>query len=122
MTGNVVFLAFALAGAQGFSVFASLLALAAFGLGAVAGGRMGAYLHTHRGRLLSLSCTFEVLLIGAAFGVAAAASRPVESGACYVIIVLLGLAMGSAERYGTQAGGSRLNHHCAEPYDDKHLC
>jgi hypothetical protein len=35
MTGNVVFLGFALAGAKGFSISASLLALGAFGLGAV---------------------------------------------------------------------------------------
>src|SRR5712691_12754479 len=40
MTGNVVFLGFALAGASGFSISASLVALAAFGLGAVTGGRL----------------------------------------------------------------------------------
>ena len=33
MTGNVVFLAFAVAGAQGFSIPASVVALVAFGLG-----------------------------------------------------------------------------------------
>ena len=38
MTGNVVFLAFALAGAPGFSLLAAVLALAAFALGALAGG------------------------------------------------------------------------------------
>ncbi len=38
MTGNVVFLAFALVGAQGFSLGASLLALGAFALGALAAG------------------------------------------------------------------------------------
>jgi len=36
MTGNVVFLAFALVGATGFSLSASLLALVAFALGAMA--------------------------------------------------------------------------------------
>src|SRR5881409_1815461 len=53
MTGNVVFLGFALAGAAGFSVSASLSALGAFCLGALAGGRLGTYLHAHRGRLLT---------------------------------------------------------------------
>src|SRR5437899_13104886 len=39
MTGNVVFLGFALAGAAGFSVSASLSAIGAFCLGAFVGGR-----------------------------------------------------------------------------------
>ncbi len=38
MTGNVVFLGFALAGAPGFSIAASLAAVAAFGFGALLGG------------------------------------------------------------------------------------
>ena len=38
MTGNVVFLGFALAGAPGFSITASLAAVAAFGVGALLGG------------------------------------------------------------------------------------
>jgi uncharacterized membrane protein YoaK (UPF0700 family) len=40
MTGNVVFLGFALAGAPGFSILRSSLALIFFLLGAVAGGRL----------------------------------------------------------------------------------
>src|ERR1700731_3452441 len=40
MTGNVVFLAFAIAGAKGLSVSASLLALVCFLTGALAGGRL----------------------------------------------------------------------------------
>src|SRR5580704_3645307 len=40
MTGNVVFLGFALAGAQGFSIPRSSVALIAFLLGAAAGGRL----------------------------------------------------------------------------------
>src|ERR1700737_808294 len=39
MTGNIVFLGFALAGASGFSVVASLVALGAFLAGAGVGGR-----------------------------------------------------------------------------------
>src|ERR1700744_2349890 len=48
MTGNVVFLGFALAGAGGLSAVASLLALASFLLGALAGGWLSAR-HIHRG-------------------------------------------------------------------------
>src|ERR1035438_2245551 len=41
MTGNVVFLAFALAGTGGFSALASLVAIACFAAGALAAGRLG---------------------------------------------------------------------------------
>jgi uncharacterized membrane protein YoaK (UPF0700 family) len=51
MTGNVIFLGFALAGVPGFAVAASLVGLAAFALGALAGGRLSAKLGAHRGRL-----------------------------------------------------------------------
>jgi uncharacterized membrane protein YoaK (UPF0700 family) len=40
MTGNVVFLGFALVGAPGFSIAASLAAMAAFAVGALLGGRL----------------------------------------------------------------------------------
>src|SRR2546422_5798422 len=40
MTGNVVFLAFAIAGAPGLSIPRSLVSLGAFLAGAVAGGRL----------------------------------------------------------------------------------
>src|ERR1700676_1971386 len=48
MTGNVVFLGFAVAGAQEFSIPASLLAIVGFLAGALVGGRLGASLGTHR--------------------------------------------------------------------------
>jgi hypothetical protein len=41
MTGNVVFLGFALVGAPGFSIAASVAALMSFWLGALVGGRVG---------------------------------------------------------------------------------
>ncbi len=52
MTGNIVFLGFALAGAGGLSVASSLIALGAFMIGALAGGSIGARLGSHRGHLL----------------------------------------------------------------------
>jgi uncharacterized membrane protein YoaK (UPF0700 family) len=95
MTGNVVFLGFALAGAAGFSIPASLSALGAFCLGAVAGGRLGTNLHAHRGHLLSMGGAVEAFLVGGSVAIAATATNPGSSGTRYVLIVLLGLAMGT---------------------------
>jgi uncharacterized membrane protein YoaK (UPF0700 family) len=94
MTGNVVFLGFALAGAGGFSLTASLLALAAFAAGAVLGGRLARALPAHRGRLLLAVCAAQTALVLAAWAVAAAADLPARGGARAALIVLLGLAMG----------------------------
>lgn len=94
MTGNVVLLGFALAGAPGLSVPASLAALAAFLLGALAGGRIATYLGEHRGRHLraAAACAAPLLLI--AFVVAAITGQPVSEGARYALLVPMGLAMG----------------------------
>lgn len=94
MTGNVVLLGFALAGAPGLSVPASLAALAAFLLGALAGGRIATYLGEHRGRHLraGAACAAPLLLI--AFVVATVAGQPVSDGARYALLVPMGLAMG----------------------------
>src|SRR6516164_10214932 len=66
MTGNVVFLAFALAGASGFSILASLVALGSFILGSFAGGVVGSRLSQHRGHLLSIAAALQTLLLIAA--------------------------------------------------------
>lgn len=50
MTGNVVFLGFALAGASGLSTTSSLIAIGSFLLGALAGGRLALHTPDHRGR------------------------------------------------------------------------
>ena len=65
MTGNVVFSAFAVVGAPGFSLSASLFALAGFLAGAYAGGRLIARTAADRGALLRAGA-------GAEFGLAAA--------------------------------------------------
>src|SRR5258708_39104220 len=49
MTGNVVLLGFALVGAPGFSVAASVVSLASFTVGAAAGGKVGTRFAHHRG-------------------------------------------------------------------------
>jgi uncharacterized membrane protein YoaK (UPF0700 family) len=94
MTGNVVFLAFALAGASGFSIPASLLALGAFFIGAGAGGRLGIRLGAHRGRLLTVACLLEAILVATAVVLTAAVGDPTSGAPRYVLIALLGVAMG----------------------------
>jgi uncharacterized membrane protein YoaK (UPF0700 family) len=94
MTGNVVFLGFAVAGAPGLSVTASLVALGAFLVGAVAGGRIGARLGAHRGRNLRAATATSVSLVLVAVLVAAVVGSSVSQAARYGLIVTLALAMG----------------------------
>ncbi len=94
MTGNVVFLAFALAGAPGFSILASLVALGAFVLGSLGGGLLGSRLGQHRGHLLSVAAALQALLLTAAVVLAALAGNPVSPGISYGLIIVLGVAMG----------------------------
>jgi uncharacterized membrane protein YoaK (UPF0700 family) len=94
MTGNVVFLGFALAGATGFSIPASLVALGSFVCGALIGGKIGSGLAQHRGHLLAAATSFQVLLLGASVVVAAVSGDPVEGAYQYALIILLGISMG----------------------------
>jgi uncharacterized membrane protein YoaK (UPF0700 family) len=94
MTGNVVFLAFALAGASGFSILASLVALCSFALGSLGGGLLGSRLGQHRGRLLSVAAALQTLLLSAAAVLATLSSDPVSTGYSYGLIIVLGIAMG----------------------------
>jgi uncharacterized membrane protein YoaK (UPF0700 family) len=97
MTGNVAFLGFAAEGALDFSFLRSVMALAAFLLGAVIGGRIAVPTGSGSasGRTASALGIEAVLLVTAA-GVALGAG-PDLSGAparLYTVIVLTGLAMG----------------------------
>jgi uncharacterized membrane protein YoaK (UPF0700 family) len=94
MTGNVVFLGFAFAGATGFSIPASLVALGSFVFGALIGGKIGSRLGSHRGHLLAVTTLFQALLLGASVVVAGASGEPVTGRYRYALIVLLGLSMG----------------------------
>ncbi len=93
MTGNVVFLGFALAGAPGFSIPASLIAIAAFLGGALAGGRLGSSMGQHRSRFLAIAILVKLGLVGAALVVGAIAMVD-ASLVQYGLIALLALAMG----------------------------
>lgn len=94
MTGNVVFSGFAIAGAAGFSLTASLAALAAFALGALLGGRLAHRARAHRGRVLRLALLLETALVLVAYVVAEVAATPYPRTAKHALIALLGLAMG----------------------------
>jgi uncharacterized membrane protein YoaK (UPF0700 family) len=94
MTGNVVFLGFALAGAGGVSIVASLLALSAFLAGAFGGGWLGTRNSEHRGRLLRAANIAQVSLILVALALALLAGKPLGETVRYTLIVLLTLAMG----------------------------
>lgn len=95
MTGNVVFSGFAVAGAPGFSLAASLAALAAFAVGALVGGRIARIHGTHRGRHFSTSILIETAVILAAYLVAQLGPSPDANAAIrYVLIALLGIGMG----------------------------
>jgi uncharacterized membrane protein YoaK (UPF0700 family) len=94
MTGNVVFLAFALVGAKGFSIAASALALGAFALGAMASGRVVARLGVRRGRMLAVTTSFEAALVLAAAVVGWTVFDPGEGATRYVLVLLLGLGSG----------------------------
>src|SRR3989441_1054627 len=96
MTGNVVFLGFALAGQPGFSRLRSLAALLAFLVGAVIGGRLGARLAGSDRRWLFTVAVVESSLLFAA----ALAARGYDgetlapSARLYVLIALTAVAMG----------------------------
>ncbi|MFD9684561.1 YoaK family protein [Kitasatospora sp. NPDC059088] len=93
MTGNVVFLGFALAGAPGLSATASLAALAAFVLGALAGGHLARRLPGHRGHLLTAAVAAQAVLVATSTVLAAVLGHGSEP-ARYTLIGLLALAMG----------------------------
>lgn len=66
MTGNVVFVGFAAAGTPGFSLSASLWALAGFVAGAYLGGHVIRRISDHRGRLFQVAMLIETVLLAAA--------------------------------------------------------
>jgi uncharacterized membrane protein YoaK (UPF0700 family) len=93
MTGNVVVLGFAAAGAPGFSVPHTATSLGCFLLGAVAGGRVTRRLGEGSRRTWArLTLAAEAVLVGGAAAVAFAA--PHAPVTVYAVIALTALAMG----------------------------
>ena len=94
MTGNVVFLGFALAGASGLSTAASLVAIGSFLIGAFAGGWLGARSATHRGRVLRAASAAQGPVMLVAVVVALSTAEPLDRDVRYALIALLAFAMG----------------------------
>jgi uncharacterized membrane protein YoaK (UPF0700 family) len=93
MTGNVVLVGFAAAGAPGFSVVASLTALASFALGAACGGRIIQRLSDQR-RLLLAAMSIEAALTITAAVIAGSVSAIGTGWPRYVLIAVLAFTMG----------------------------
>jgi len=92
MTGNIVFLGFAVGGATGVSAPRSVTALAAFACGSVCGGRINTRdLGAARSLLLAMCFEGLLLLLAVASTVPAGSSA---SSAAYAAIVLTAAAMG----------------------------
>jgi uncharacterized membrane protein YoaK (UPF0700 family) len=94
MTGNVLFVAFALAGAKGFSVSSSLTALGSFAIGSLLGGLIGSRRSSDRGRLLWNAAGIQTCFMGAALLLVIIAGNPVPVGYGLPIILALAISMG----------------------------
>lgn len=94
MTGNVVFVGFALAGAKGFSLAASLFALGGFLLGAVGGGSALRHLQQNRAELMRNAVATELGLLGLGLVLALLARVPVPATYADVIALTLAAALG----------------------------
>jgi uncharacterized membrane protein YoaK (UPF0700 family) len=94
MTGNVVFVAFALAGEHGFSVTSSLIAVGSFVMGSLAGGKLDSRAVGNRGRLLWTATGIQTVFLGAALILVLLAGNPVSVGFSYFLILALGISMG----------------------------
>lgn len=111
MTGNIVFLAFAVAGAPDVSVARTLTSLGAFLIGAAFGGRLGmAMAPTGRRRWLLTVAVVEagLLLAAAAVALAIDVAAPDPPGRLYVVIGLTALAMGVRNATVRQLGVADL--------------
>jgi uncharacterized membrane protein YoaK (UPF0700 family) len=91
MTGNVVFLGFAAAGETTLSVVASLTAVAAFLVGALAGGRLARVEEDHG--VLRQATAAQALLVAVAVVLSATLGNGTRLGS-ELLIVTLGVAMG----------------------------
>jgi uncharacterized membrane protein YoaK (UPF0700 family) len=96
MTGNVVFAGFAITGAPGFSLGASLFALGGFLVGAALGGRMTAKVGHDHALHLRIATVSEFALVAVALIVAAASggAATFDAGIIYAVAALLAVAMG----------------------------
>jgi uncharacterized membrane protein YoaK (UPF0700 family) len=95
MTGNVVFIGFAVAGAPGLSAWVCLTALAGFAAGSLAGGRLARVFGKERRRWLMLATTGETALVASVLVLSAAGGLHASGGGGrYGAALTLAAAMG----------------------------
>src|SRR5712692_2075069 len=94
MTGNVVFVGFALGGATDVSVLRSLAALGAFASGSVVGGIVTSRRPRTPARHLLIAMYAEILLLSVAVTAALVTGNEVTSVSVYLLIVSTAVAMG----------------------------
>jgi uncharacterized membrane protein YoaK (UPF0700 family) len=94
MTGNVVFIGFALAGAPGFSLSASIAALLGFLAGALLAGVLMGRLARHRGLLLRNMGAVELGFIAISFILVVPSAGLPDPGAAAAVAALCAAAMG----------------------------
>jgi uncharacterized membrane protein YoaK (UPF0700 family) len=94
MTGNIVFIGFALAGAPGYSLWGSLVALAAFLVGALVGGIAISRFSAHRGKLLRNALVVQLALFLAALVFSFTAGAPLPIARQLVIVAVGAVALG----------------------------
>jgi uncharacterized membrane protein YoaK (UPF0700 family) len=104
MTGNVVFIGFALAGAPGYSLWGSLVALVAFLLGAWVGGFAISRFGAHRGKLLRNALAVQLVLLLGALAISLAVGAPLGIAAQLVIVAIGALALGIQNAVVRQLG------------------
>jgi uncharacterized membrane protein YoaK (UPF0700 family) len=94
MTGNIVFLGFAVAGAPGFALAASLAALGGFLVGALAGGALAGRRAHRRGHLLRDAALLETVLLLVAVGLLVGVTGTPGSALASVVAALAAVALG----------------------------
>jgi len=94
MTGNVVLLGFGIAGSGGLPVLAPLISLGAFLAGSAGGGVLVRRMNERHPALVARALGVEVVLLGVAAIVAAAATVHPKTAAADVLIALMAFAMG----------------------------
>jgi uncharacterized membrane protein YoaK (UPF0700 family) len=95
MTGNVVFVAFALVGAPGFSLAASLAAMAGFLAGAALAGRIVIRYGDQRPALIRIGLAIDLVFIGAALVLAAVGGHTLSTTFRDFVAAVLAIALGS---------------------------
>ena len=94
MTGNVVFLGFSTDSHSGLSPAASVIAIAGFLLGALAGGRAAHALAARPGRWLASAFAGEAAILGVAAALTGTGVLPFAGSGRFATIAVLAMALG----------------------------